>query len=196
MAITKYESYYKKISEQVKQIRDSNEYKTDSVAFLHWYLSQYYKMSKQEIVEAIVDGKEDLGIDAVILDEGNQSLTIMQFKFPNKSENVNREIDQASILKTWNGFEVLISNDRVYTGDNTRFKEIKDQLKDMFIKKFRIVFVSYNKGVIGNIDILSDKQEAFCQNTGTNLEVLYHNRDVISNIYEQLNRKNDVRIKL
>ena len=196
MAITKYESYYKKISEQVKQIRDSNEYKTDSVAFLHWYLSQYYKMSKQEIVEAIVDGKEDLGIDAVILDEGNQSLTIMQFKFPNKSENVNREIDQASILKTWNGFEVLISNDRVYTGDNTRFKEIKDQLKDMFIKKFRIVFVSYNKGVIGNIDILSDKQEAFCQNTGTNLEVLYHNRDVISNIYERLNRKNDVRIKL
>ena len=112
MAITKYESYYKKISEQVKQIRDSNEYKTDSVAFLHWYLSQYYKMSQQEIVEAIVDGKEDLGIDAVILDEGNQSLTIMQFKFPNKPENVNREIDQASILKTWNGFEVLISNDR------------------------------------------------------------------------------------
>ena len=91
---------------------------------------------------------------------------------------------------------MLISNDRVYTGDNTRFKEIKDQLKDMFIKKFRIVFVSYNKGVIGNIDILSDKQEAFCQNTGTNLEVLYHNRDVISNIYERLNRKNDVRIKL
>ena len=196
MAITKYESYYKKIHEQVETIRKNNEYKTESIAFAHWYLSQYYKLSLQEITEAVVDGKDDLGIDAVLLDEINQSLTIMQFKFPSKVETINKEIDQGSILKTWNGFEMLVSNERIYTGENTKFKEIKDQLKDMFIQKFRIVFVSYNKGIVENINILNDKQELFFQNTGSSLEILYHNRDMISNLYERLNRKNNIRIKL
>ena len=38
MAITKYESYYLKILEKLKLIKADNEYKTDSIAFAHWYL--------------------------------------------------------------------------------------------------------------------------------------------------------------
>ena len=42
MAITKYESYYLKILEKLKLIKADNEYKTDSIAFAHWYLENYY----------------------------------------------------------------------------------------------------------------------------------------------------------
>lgn len=41
MAITKYESYYLKILENLKSIKEENEYKTDSTAFDHWHLDNY-----------------------------------------------------------------------------------------------------------------------------------------------------------
>lgn len=40
MAVTKYESYYAKISENIKGIREYNEYNTNSLAFAHWYLKK------------------------------------------------------------------------------------------------------------------------------------------------------------
>lgn len=110
MAITKYESFYTKLSSVVEKIRNENEYKTDSIAFAHWYLENYFKLDTQEIGEAIIDGADDTGIDSVIIDEDNQALTIMQYKFPSKKENVNGEIAQGEILKTWNGFNTLIKN--------------------------------------------------------------------------------------
>ena len=59
-------------------------------------------MNSQEISEALIDGSGDLGIDAIILNEDHQALTVMQFKFPSKKENINCEIDQGDILKTFN----------------------------------------------------------------------------------------------
>ena len=148
MAITKYESYYVKICENLKTIREENEYKTDSLAFAHWYLQNYYRLSEQDIAEALIDGAGDLGIDSVIIDEDNQALIVMQYKLPSKKENIGNEIDQGDILKTWNGFMTLISNDRPYTGNNTKFAEFKSQLENSIITHFRICFVSY----IGNCE--------------------------------------------
>ena len=112
MAITKYESYYIKISEGLRELKEENEYKTDSLAFAHWYLKNYYKLSTQDIAEALIDGAGDLGIDSIIVDEANQALIIMQYKLPSKKENIGNEIDQGDILKTWNGFLTLISNEK------------------------------------------------------------------------------------
>ena len=36
----------------------------------------------------------------------------MQYKLPSKKENIGNEIDQGDILKTWNGFLTLISNEK------------------------------------------------------------------------------------
>lgn len=77
MAVTKYESYYAKICENVKEIRECNEYNTDSLAFAHWYLKNYYKLQEQDIAEALIDGAGDLGIDSVIIDEEKQALIVM-----------------------------------------------------------------------------------------------------------------------
>ncbi len=112
MAITKYESYYIKIREGLRELKEENEYKTDSLAFAHWYLKNYYKLSTQDIAEALIDGAGDLGIDSIIVDEANQALIIMQYKLPSKKENIGNEIDQGDILKTWNGFLTLISNEK------------------------------------------------------------------------------------
>lgn len=196
MAITKYESYYSKILEKLKLIKEENEYETNSLAFAHWYLENYYKLSAQDIAEIIIDGDGDLGIDSILIDEDNDALTIMQYKLPSKKENINCEIDQGDILKTWNGFLTLISNDKQYTGGNEKFKEFKRQLENTVITNFRICFVSYNKGIIANRAIVESNAESFKRDTGSDLEIVYHDRDAISNIYEKLNRKNNVSITL
>lgn len=196
MALTRYESYYRKIREQVEGIRNKNEYNTNSLAFAHWYLDKYYKLSEQQIAEAIIDGSDDFGIDAVIIDEENKSLTVMQFKFPDKSTTINNEIDQGEILKTLNGFNALINNDISYLGTNIKFNEFKDQLQNVFIDSFRIYFVSYNKGIIANRYIVENYIENFKKDTGSDMEILYHDKDAIGNIYERLNRINQIKITL
>lgn len=196
MAVTKYESYYAKICENIKRIRESNEYNTDSLAFAHWYLKNYYKLQEQDIAEALIDGAGDLGIDSVIIDEEKQALIVMQYKFPAKKENIKNEIDQGEVLKTWNGFMTLISNERCYEGSNTKFAEFKSRLENSIITHFRICFVSYNKGIVANRSIVESNAEAFRQDTGSELEIVYHDRDAIANIYEKINRKNSISVSL
>lgn len=196
MAVTKYESYYAKICENIKGIRECNEYNTDSLAFAHWYLKNYYKLQEQDIAEALIDGAGDLGIDSVIIDEEKQALTVMQYKFPAKKDNIKNEIDQGEVLKTWNGFMTLISNERCYEGSNIKFAEFKSQLENSIITHFRICFVSYNKGIVANRSIVESNAEAFRQDTGSELEIVYHDRDDIANIYEKINRKNSISVSL
>lgn len=196
MALTRYDSYYIKIKEQVEKIRIENEYKTNSIGFAHWYLENYYKLNEQQIAEAILDGGDDLGVDAVIIDEENKSLTIMQFKFPSKSTTINNEISQGDILKTQNGFKTLIKNDIPYTGINLKFREYKEQLQNTFIDNFKICFVSYNKGVIANHDTVENYSNEFKKETGSTLDIIYHERDAIINIYERLNHINQIKITL
>lgn len=196
MALTRYESYYIKIKEQVEKIREDNDYNTDSIAFAHWYLENYYKLNEQQIAEVIMDGSDDLGIDAVIINEENKCLTVIQFKFPSKNTTINNEINQGDILKTQNGFKTLIDNNISYRGTNLKFKEFKEQLQNIFIGKFEISFVSYNKGVIANCSTIENYSEEFKRETGSQLDVIYHNRDTIINIYERLNHINQIEIKL
>ena len=196
MAQTKYESYYAKICENIKGIRECNEYNTDSLAFAHWYLKNYYKLQEQDIAEALIDGAGDLGIDSVIIDEENQALIVMQYKFPAKKENIKNEIDQGEVLKTWNGFMTLISNERCYEGSNAKFAEFKSRLENSIITHFRICFVSYNKGIVANKSIVESNAETFRQDTGSELEIVYHDRDAIANIYEKINRKNSISVSL
>ena len=188
MAITKYESYWQKIKESLGQIEEEYEYGNDSLAFVHWYLENYMKYDSQKIAEVMIDGSGDKGIDVIDVDEDNNKLVVMQFKFPSKAASINNEISQADMLKTWDGFETLVFNDRNYTGDNEKFREYKELLQDAMINEYEIHFVSYNKGVVANRDELDDKAVKFRGDTGNEIKLVHHNKDVIANIYERINR--------
>ena len=196
MAISKYESYYNSIKTYISEIRKGNEYDNDSLAFAHWYLKNHFKLNDQQISEAIIDGADDLGIDAIIFDDTNNSLYVFQFKFPSKSDTINSEIAQGDILKTFNGFNTLIDNEIPYIGKNTRFRDFKEQINDTFIDEYKMFFVSFNKGIIANETIIDNNKKLFKNNYGTDLNVIIHNRDIISSIYEKINRKNNITISL
>ena len=198
MSVSRYDRAFKDIKKQLECIREVNSYQNNSVAFIHWFLSQQCELCDQDIAEAIIDGNGDLGIDAVLVDEENESITVMQFKFPSSSKSIGNEIKQDAILKTWNGFETLISNGIKYKGKNQRFKEIKEQTRELNIYNFKLWFVSFDKGIVAqdNLDIIEEKTKAFRESTGNEIEVSCYNRDEISRLYGRTTRTSSVKIEL
>lgn len=197
MALTKNEMYYNKLTEELAKIKKENDYETISLAFAHWYFSNYFHMDNQKIGESIIDGNGDMGIDAIVVDEiddDEYALKIFQFKFPTKKENIRKEIEYKEANATWDGFTKLIDNEYEYKKTNRKFKEVKDYLSDLFISKTTIYYVSFNKGIIDYKDELEQNVERFKSDSGNELSIVYHNIDVIINIYERINRKNNINI--
>lgn len=197
MAITKYEAYYKHIAEILTEIREIHEYSNLSIAFAHWFLKANFNLSDQEIEEAIIDGANDNGIDAIIIDDDEKTLSVFQFKFP-KENNIGNEISQDEILKTLNGFNILIdsknpSND---CKCNNKFLDYCIELKDKILYSFNIYFVSFNKGVVDNKNYTDNFKVNFFKTRGSELNFFYYDKEVISNIYEKITRKNSLKVEL
>lgn len=197
MAVTKYESYYKQIKESVDEIKENYDYKNLSNAFIHWYLKNHLFLEDQEIGEAIIDGFGDNGIDAILLNEEEKELTVMQFKFPNDINGINSEISQGDILKTFNGFNLLIDK-TMNQESNPQFNQFKERIHDMDIFSFKIYFVSFNKGIesIPNKELVENFARNLKKDYGSELQVKIHGKSNISNIYEKINRKNNLEITL
>ena len=197
MAITKYESYYKQIRESLEEIKTNNDYKNLSNAFIHWYLKNHLFLDEQEIGEAMIDGGGDNGIDAILLNEEEKELTVMQFKFPNETNGINKEISEADILKTLKGFELLIDKTKKQES-NALFNQFKERIKDTDIFSFKIYFVSFNDGIEANSqkELVENFSENFKKDYGSELLINIHNKSIISNIYEKMNRKNDLEVSL
>lgn len=197
MAVTKYESYYKQIKESVDEIKENYDYKNLSNAFIHWYLKNHLFLEDQEIGEVIIDGFGDNGIDAILLNEEEKELTVMQFKFPNDINGINSEISQGDILKTFNGFNLLIDK-TMNQESNPQFNQFKERINDMDIFSFKIYFVSFNKGIEStpNKELVENFARNFKKDYGSELQVKIHEKSNISNIYEKMNRKNNLEITL
>lgn len=197
MAVTKYESYYKQIKESVDEIKENYDYINSSNAFIHWYLKNHLFLEEQEIGEVIIDGPGDNGIDAILLNEEKKELTVMQFKFPKDISGINSEISQGDILKTFNGFNLLIDK-TTNQESNIQFNQFKERINDMDIFSFNIYFVSFNKGIeaIANKELVENFAKNFKKDYGSELQIKIQNKSTISNIYEKMNRKNDLEITL
>ena len=148
-------------------------------------------MSEQEVAESIIDGDGDNGIDAIIHNAGNKSLEVFQFKFPSSVKTLNDEIKQGDILKTLNGFNILVepSNNVSVEQSNSSFKDFKESLNDAEIQYFKINFVSFNKGIVAeaNREQINNFLSIFRSNTGAKIDVEYFSKNEISNIYEKFN---------
>lgn len=197
MANTAYQTYHKSIINELEKIKEEKSYDNLSISFAHWYLKNEWKLNDEQIQDAIIDGADDMGLDAVIIDENNNKLVMFQFKFPNSDNQINEEIKQDQMLKTFKGFQTLIYNDNEYNGKNKLFSDMKERVKDIDIYDFEIYFVSFNKGIEAksNKDIIFSEEKKFKNSSGSDLKVLTHNVDYIINIFDRINRENNVEIE-
>lgn len=193
--ITKYEAYYNKIRENLEDIQRLQNYPNLSLSFAHWFLKVYFSLNEQEIAESLIDGNGDNGIDAIIHNKDSETLTVLQFKFPESSNQLTKEISQGDILKTLHGFNLLIG-DQNDSRSNQNFIEHKEKLKEQVIYNFKLMFVSFNKGIIDNREILDNFTNKFHEETGGIISYEDINKNKISSIFERINRKNSIEVSI
>src|SRR5690242_267592 len=54
--------------------------RTESRAFLGWFLENYYRLEEADAQDAICDGFDDKGIDGVYVDDNLEKITVFQTK--------------------------------------------------------------------------------------------------------------------
>lgn len=196
--ITKYDSYHDKIENVTKKIVNDQGFSgsgANSQAFGYWFLEHSTNLSNEDINESMIDGNGDNGIDAYVYNEEDKTLALYQFKWPH-AKNVNGEIDQSAILKMFQGVETLMTGDQERSNVNSGFDSLAELISDKEVFEINIYFVSYNKGIVSeeNKSIVTQKENKFSENMKFNVHII--DRDNIINLYDKLQRNNNVSISL
>ncbi|MEM8831967.1 MAG: hypothetical protein AAGE96_21820 [Cyanobacteria bacterium P01_G01_bin.19] len=115
--------------------------RTESAAFLHWFLVNLYRLEQMEVDNIICDGQGDKGIDGIYINDNEGCIDIFQSKIVQRDTKtlgdtqLKEFIGSLSQLETEDGINSLINN----TG-NTQLKNIlidnKEKLysSDYFIR--------------------------------------------------------------
>ena len=60
--------------------------RTDSAAFLVWYLENYYRLETVEAIDAVCDQPGDKGVDGIFVNDNNQTITIFQSRIYQRAD--------------------------------------------------------------------------------------------------------------
>ncbi len=73
--------------------------RSESASFLIWYLENYYRFDPQESVDSVCDQSGDKGVDGIVVNDNDQTITILQSRI---SQSKDTTIGDAS-LRTFAG---------------------------------------------------------------------------------------------
>src|SRR2546428_11849596 len=99
---------------EIVEIEDSLSLK-DYHAFIVWYLEQTTSLTRQQILQSICDGSHDKGIDAIIIDENELEINIIQSKFSKEFEGRIPESDVKNLSATRQYFKDRDSISKIIT---------------------------------------------------------------------------------
>lgn len=193
-SIGKYQVYYSRIVQELEKIKNDNNYQNLSKAFAHWYLSNFYKISNIDLGEIIIDGFGDNGVDAIIRE--NDILKIFQFKFPDKVGNINKQIEEATVLKIINGYKKLTSS-RKPSRANDNFINYRNIIKKESIFHYEFIFVSFTDGLSSNAkDSLDNSILEIKDLTGNNIEYFVDDKKKICDKLDRAQKNNLVNVDI
>lgn len=190
----KYQVYYGKIKSELEIIRENFGYMNLSKAFAHWYLANYIKIDEQDIAETIIDGNGDNGIDAITVDK--DSMTLYQFKFPDKEKNIEKAIDEKTVLKMFNGYKKLISQKKPRVG-NDNFLNFREVIKEKNIFDYTIEFIVFNNSFSQPAeDVLETEISDIKETTGNHIKYKVIQQKNICDIYDRMQKKSRIDITM
>ena len=126
-------------------------------------------MDEQDIAETIIDGNGDNGIDAITVQDAE--MTLYQFKFPDKGKNIDKQIDEKTVLKIFNGYKKLVSV-RKPRSMNENFLKFREIVKEKNIFDYKVVFISFSKWFFINqaLDAFESESEDIRDTTGNDIQ--------------------------
>jgi hypothetical protein len=89
--------------------------RSESAAFLIWYLEHYYRLDTQAAVDAVCDQRGDRGVDGIFVDDSAQTVTIFQSRISQRSDRTTgdaglRELAGAvAQFETSDGIRALVA---------------------------------------------------------------------------------------
>lgn len=78
--------------------------RTESAAFLMWYLENYYRVDPQDAIDSVCDQYGDKGIDGIYVNEANGTIDVFQSKI---SQSVGRTIGDKSLREFYGSISQL-----------------------------------------------------------------------------------------
>lgn len=97
---------YQKIREEIKQEYYHQNFPNDGQRFVAWYLRNIHLRDMNEALSDITDGAHDKQIDAIVVDDDNNTIYVIQGKFIGES-NVDAE-PLREVLSSWMQLKDLV----------------------------------------------------------------------------------------
>lgn len=94
---------YNDLLSQIEKIKDETKLK-DYHAFIYWFIETVYEYNKKRILDSICDGAHDKGIDAILIDDIEQKIIIIQSKFEHKGGVRQIKDSEIKLLSTVKGY--------------------------------------------------------------------------------------------
>ena len=111
----------------------------ESRAFVAWVLLHIVGVGEDELLDSVVDGPDDKGIDAIYISEEGRKLVVVQATRPT---NTQRNLPAVDIVKTLNGVDWLLNGD-LGQADNEAFKARAEEFRDAFVSLFPPVEIAF-----------------------------------------------------
>jgi hypothetical protein len=77
---------YPDILQEFKQHLDPK--RSESAAFLIWYLENYYRLDTLEAVDSVCDQKGDKGVDGIFVNDSNETITVFQARISQRADRL------------------------------------------------------------------------------------------------------------
>ena len=114
-----------------KEVDEIKKFRNDNSAFLIWFLINIYCLSEQDSIDAICDGKNDKGIDAIWFDETEDRICIFQSEF---SPDDDKNCGDTKIREFAGIFNWFSSEEKIQTLQNSLInEELKNKLINLNI---------------------------------------------------------------
>lgn len=188
---TRFERVYKQIKTELEAIKTTYRYSNLSMAFAHLMLKNILDINDDDANEAITDGSNDNGIDAIYFDtRGRQNeIHFFQFKFPESEEKITKAVTQDELLKLTNGYKLFMGNDDKFgsTEWNDLLLEKRKELLSLNGETDRniIHIVRYTICETNNTSYMDEEVRTLKSQTGNDITCDYKFADEIAKIYEK-----------
>jgi hypothetical protein len=133
---------YGKISEDIKQSYYQDNFSNDGQRFVAWYLRNIHLRDMNEAKADITDGANDKQIDAIVVDDDNNTVFVVQGKFIGE-KTINAE-PLREVLSSWVQLKDLV---RLQEDCNRSLKQKLSEVSIALDDEYDIVFELITTGV-------------------------------------------------
>ena len=89
---------YEDVLEEIEFVQEKKHIKHDYHAFVYWFIATLYGKDEKSIKRALCDGTHDKGVDAVLIDKIEGTVSIFQSKFERAGNNSQLRENEVKLL--------------------------------------------------------------------------------------------------